>query len=135
MNGLSAISLSNQVNDEVELETLCQEIRERALTGEFDDQAYVSLDIIEKLKKIGVYRALVPARFGGEECSPREFCELIEKLSMADGSVGWVASFGMSPAYLAGLPESTLAQIYQDSPDVVFAGGIFPPQPLSLIHI
>ncbi|EXC42369.1 acyl-CoA dehydrogenase domain protein, partial [Acinetobacter baumannii 99063] len=75
MNGLSAISLSNQVNDEVELETLCQEIRERALTGEFDDQAYVSLDIIEKLKKIGVYRALVPARFGGEECSPREFCE------------------------------------------------------------
>lgn len=132
MNGLSAISLSNQVNDEVELETLCQEIRERALTGEFDDQAYVSLDIIDKLKKLGVYRALVPARFGGEECSPREFCELIEKLSMADGSVGWVASFGMSPAYLAGLPESTLAQIYQDSPDVVFAGGIFPPQPAEI---
>lgn len=129
MNGLSSISLTNQINDGAELEALCQEIRERALTGEFDDQAYVSLDIIDKLKKIGVYRALVPARFGGDECSPREFCELIEKLSMADGSVGWVASFGMSPAYLASLPEATLQQIYKDNADVVFAGGIFPPQP------
>ncbi|GAA5016349.1 acyl-CoA dehydrogenase family protein [Acinetobacter puyangensis] len=129
MNGLSMVSISNNLNDDVDLDTLCQEIRERAVTGEFDEQAYVSLDIIDKLKKIGVYRALVPSRFGGEECTPREFCELIEKLSMADGSVGWVASFGMSPAYLAGLPEATLAQIYQDGPDVVFAGGIFPPQP------
>lgn len=129
MNGLSSLRLSTQVNDDVELEALCHEIRARALTGEFDDQAYVSLDIIDKLKKLGVYRALVPMRFGGDECSPREFCELIEKLSSADGSVGWVASFGMSPAYLAGLPEHTLEQIYHHHPDVVFAGGIFPPQP------
>lgn len=129
MNGLSMVGVSNNITDDVDLETLCQEIRERAITGEFDEQGYISLDIIEKLKKIGVYRALVPARFGGDEVTPREFCELIEKLSMADGSVGWVASFGMSPAYLAALPEATLAEIYQYGPDVVFAGGIFPPQP------
>lgn len=129
MNGLTTISLSTQLNDGAELETLCQEIRERALTGEFDDQAYVSLDIIDKLKKIGVYRALVPSCFGGDECSPREFCELIEKISVADGSVGWVASFGMSPAYLGSLPEETLAKLYKLSPDIVFAAGIFPPQP------
>lgn len=129
MSGLSRVSISNQVNDEVNLEDLCQEIRERACTGEFDEQGYVSIDIIDKLKAVGVYRALVPMRFGGDEVTPRQFCELIERLSMADGSVGWVASFGMSPAYLAGLPEQTLYKIYADSPDVVFAGGIFPPQP------
>lgn len=129
MNGLSRLSISNQINDEINLEDLCQEIRERACTGEFDDQGYVSIDIIDKLKAVGVYRALVPMRFGGDEVTPRAFCELIERLSMADGSVGWVASFGMSPAYLAGLPEETLQKIYADSPDVVFAGGIFPPQP------
>ncbi|EOR06381.1 acyl-CoA dehydrogenase family protein [Acinetobacter sp. ANC 3926] len=115
-----------------ELQRLCQEIRERACTGEFDNQAYVSQDIIEKLKQIGVYRALVPKRFGGNEWSPKQFCELIEQLSKADGSVGWVASFGMSPAYLGSLPEATLAQLYKDSPDIVFAGGIFPPQPAEI---
>ena len=115
-----------------ELEVLCQEIRERACTGEFDHQAYVSQDIIEKLKQIGVYRALVPKRFGGNEWSPKQFCELIEQLSKADGSVGWVASFGMSPAYLGSLPETTLEQLYKDSPDIVFAGGIFPPQPAEI---
>lgn len=115
-----------------QLEALCQEIRERACSGEFDNQAYVSQDIIEKLKQIGVYRALVPKRFGGNEWSPKQFCELIEQLSKADGSVGWVASFGMSPAYLGSLPEATLAQLYKDSPDIVFAGGIFPPQPAEI---
>lgn len=120
------------MDNSLTLEHLCQEIRERACRGEFDDQAYVSQDIIAKLKQIGVYRALVPKRFGGNEISPREFCHLIERLSMADGSVGWVASFGMSPAYLGGLPEATLAQLYQKSPDIVFAGGIFPPQPADI---
>ena len=115
-----------------ELEALCQEIRERACTGEFDNQAYVSQDIIDKLKQIGVYRALVPKRFGGNEWSPQQFCKLIERLSKADGSVGWVASFGMSPAYLGSLPEATLEELYKESPDIVFAAGIFPPQPADL---
>ena len=79
-----------------------------------------------------MYRALLPKRFGGDEVSPRAFCELIEKLSMADGSVGWVASFGMSPAYLGSLPETTLNELYKNGPDIVFAAGIFPPQPAEI---
>ncbi|ENX42884.1 acyl-CoA dehydrogenase family protein [Acinetobacter sp. NIPH 2100] len=131
MNNLSMQEFVADTNA-TELAALCQEIRERACTGEFDDQAYVSQDIIDKLKKIGVYRALVPKRFGGNEWSPKQFCELIEQLSKADGSVGWVASFGMSPAYLGSLPEDTLKTLYKDSPDIVFAGGIFPPQPAEI---
>ena len=131
MNEISAKDfIMNNITED--LVDLCQEIRERACTGEFDNQAYISQDIIEKLKKIGVYRAFVPKRFGGSEISPHEFCELIEKLSMADGSVGWVASFGMSPAYLGSLPEDTLKELYKNSPDIVFAAGIFPPQPAKI---
>lgn len=132
MNNLSMHSIPQDGESTVDFDALCQEIRQRACTGEFDDQAFVSQDIIEKLKKIGVYRALVPKRFGGKEWSPQQFCQLIEKISMADGSVGWVASFGMSPAYLGSLPEDTLKILYQDSPDIVFAGGIFPPQPAEI---
>lgn len=128
MTDLSTKYLESTV-DVAELERLCQEVRERACTGEFDDQAFVSKDIIERLKKLGVYRAFVPKCFGGNEWSPRQFCELIERLSQADGSVGWVASFGMNPAYLGCLPQQSLEQLYQNGPDIIFAGGIFPPQP------
>lgn len=130
---MNDLSTKEFVKEHIDLDELCDEIRERACSGEFDQQAYVSQDIIQKLKQLGVYRAFVPKRFGGDEISPRQFCELIERLSMADGSVGWVASFGMSPAYLGSLPEATLKELYKDSPDIVFAGGIFPPQSAELI--
>jgi alkylation response protein AidB-like acyl-CoA dehydrogenase len=108
---------------------LLEDIRRRARNGEFDAQRHISADVIDAFKVHGIYRALVPKRFGGDERSPAEFCRLIERISQADGSAGWVASFGMSPVYLAALPLETLAKVYANGPDVVFAGGIFPPQP------
>jgi len=101
----------------------------RARRHEFGQQKFISPDIIERFKAHGVYRALVPRSLGGDERSPRAFCELVERISEADGSAGWVASFGMGITYLASLPPATLAEIYADSPDVVFCGGVFPPQP------
>ncbi|KFC98743.1 acyl-CoA dehydrogenase family protein [Leclercia adecarboxylata] len=99
-----------------------------ARSADFEQQRHISDDIIARFKQIGVYRALVPKAYGGEECSPAQFCELIEQIATADGSAGWVASFGMSPFYLGALPPDTLKALYRDGPDVVFAGGIFPPQ-------
>ncbi|MGK8705867.1 acyl-CoA dehydrogenase family protein [Metapseudomonas otitidis] len=114
-------------------QTLLADIRERARREEFDRQKYISHDVIARFKELGVYRALVPTRFGGEQRSPMEFCEMVEDVSAADGSAGWVASFGMNPVYLAALPLETLKKIYANGPDVVFAGGIFPPQPAAFV--
>jgi indole-3-acetate monooxygenase len=108
------------------LDSLLNDIRHRRM--EFEQQRFISPDIIQGFKDIGVYRALVPADLGGEQRSAREFCELIEVISQADGSAGWVASFGMGVTYLAALPPATLAEIYARGPDIIFAGGIFPPQ-------
>jgi alkylation response protein AidB-like acyl-CoA dehydrogenase len=113
---------------------LLVEIRERARTEEFDQQKCISQDVIERFRALGVYRALVPRRFGGDERSPAEFCQMVEEISHADGSAGWVASFGMSPVYLSALPLETIKKIYAGSPDVVFAGGIFPPQPAAYVE-
>jgi len=99
-----------------------------ARSADFEQQRHISDDIIARFKQIGVYRALVPKAYGGEECSPAQFCELTEQTATAHGSAGWVASFGMSPFYLGALPPDTLKALYRDGPDVVFAGGIFPPQ-------
>ncbi|HHW63221.1 MAG TPA: flavin-dependent monooxygenase [Rhodocyclaceae bacterium] len=116
----------------IEMDQLLRDIRSRR--KEFEAQRFISQDIIDRFKKIGVYRALVSKRFGGDERSPAEFCRLIETIATADGSAGWVASFGIGGVYLAALPLTTLEKLYANGPDVVFAGGIFPPQPAELVE-
>ena len=101
----------------------------RARRREFERNRRISADIVERFKEIGVYRALVPKEFGGDQKSPMEFLMMVEAIAAADGSAGWVASFGMNPAYLAALPPETVEKVWANGPDVVFAGGIFPPQP------
>lgn len=101
----------------------------RARRDEFNKLGHVPRDFIARLKKYGVYRASTPACFGGDALPPADFLKLIEKIGEADGSVGWVASFGCSGVYLAALPKATQAKLYAESPDLVFAGGLFPIQP------
>jgi alkylation response protein AidB-like acyl-CoA dehydrogenase len=100
----------------------------------FSRQCRLSAKMVNLLKEAGIYRALVARRFGGDECSPTEFFRRIEQISSVDGSTGWVASFGHSALYLAALPITTLEQLYANGPDVVFAGGIYPPQPAPSVN-
>ncbi|WP_425640726.1 acyl-CoA dehydrogenase family protein [Marinomonas gallaica] len=115
-----------------EFKKVMDDIRTRARDHEFDEQQFISQDVIEQFRRLGIYRALVSKKFGGDEITPAQFCEVVEEISKADGSAGWVASFGIGAIYLSGLPVATLEKIYSESPDVVFAGGIFPPQPAEL---
>ncbi|MFI0448841.1 acyl-CoA dehydrogenase family protein [Actinomadura sp. 6N118] len=96
---------------------------------EFHAQGYVPRDFIDKLKPLGVYRAAAPEMFGGEPLPPAEFIEIVERVAKVDGSTGWVVAFASALTYLGALPVETQAQIYQDGPDVVYAGGLFPLQP------
>ncbi|MFD5824188.1 flavin-dependent monooxygenase [Lentzea sp. NPDC060358] len=97
--------------------------------SEFGEQRFVPKDFIARLKQVGIYRAATPAKFGGEPLPPAEFLDRIERISAVDGSTGWVASFGSALVYLAALPVETQAELYQDGPDVAFAGALFPVQP------
>ena len=76
-----------------------------------------------------MFRMLVSRRFGGDEATPSDFFRLVERIASADGSSGWVASFGHAAIYLSALPVATLEEIYAHGPDIIFAGGIFPPKP------
>lgn len=96
---------------------------------EFHELRHIPNDIIRQFQKIGLYRAFVPERLGGAGLSPVAFLTAIEAIARADGSAGWVASFGFAAKYLSSLPSETLEEIYRDGPDVVFAGAVFPPQP------
>lgn len=103
----------------------------RSRSQEFAEQHYVSKDVVEAFKKIGIYRAFVPKSYGGDEKSPLDFLLAIEALSEADGSAGWVASFGCTHSYLGGLPLNVLEDIWQ-KPDDIFAGAMFPLHPAKI---
>ncbi|MDO4234196.1 acyl-CoA dehydrogenase family protein, partial [Pseudomonas sp.] len=74
-----AVDTVNSLASGPAFEALLVDVRERARAGEFDRQRHISQDVIEAFKQHGVYRALVPKRFGGLECSPAEFCQVIER--------------------------------------------------------
>ncbi|ULT58016.1 acyl-CoA dehydrogenase family protein [Neobacillus drentensis] len=114
------------------LNQVLTEIRTRR--DEFEAKRHVPRDMVEQLKQLGVYRAHSPRCFGGDALSPSEFLKLIESISEADGSAGWVASFGSASLYLAALPKDTLARLYANGPDVAFAGGLFPVQPAEKVE-
>lgn len=100
----------------------------RARRDELHALGHIPQDLVEQFQSLGLYRAFVPEKLGGAGTSPVEFLRMVEEISAADGSAGWVASFGFASKYLSSLPASTLAEIYGESPDVVFAGAVFPPQ-------
>ncbi|MEV1169030.1 acyl-CoA dehydrogenase family protein [Nonomuraea sp. NPDC049784] len=102
--------------------------------AEFDQKRHVPRDMIAEFKRAGIYRASAPRRFGGDALPPAEFLSRIERISMIDGSAGWVASFGSSLIYLAALPLETQAELYADGPDVAFAGGLYPVQPAQIVE-
>ncbi|MCG7334920.1 acyl-CoA dehydrogenase family protein [Sporosarcina sp. ACRSM] len=116
-----------QIQNQNLLNQVLTEIRARR--DEFEKRRHMPKDMIAQLKEVGVYRAHAPQCFGGDARTPMEFLKLIETISEADGSAGWVASFGSAAVYLAALPRETLAKLYADGPDVAFAGGLFPVQP------
>ena len=62
-------------DSEVSFEELLLEIRARRT--EFSAQRQFSEDIVRKLKAVGIYRALVARRFGGDEVCPADFLRMI----------------------------------------------------------
>jgi alkylation response protein AidB-like acyl-CoA dehydrogenase len=117
----------DSASDEVTFVDVLAELAVRR--EEFSEQRYVPRDFVARLKQVGLYRAATPAKFGGQPLPPAEFLDRIERISVVDGSTGWVASFGSALVYLAALPLETQAELYAEGPDVAFAGGLFPVQP------
>src|SRR5262249_47210456 len=55
-------------------------------------------------------------------------------IAEVDGSASWVAAFGSANTYYAALPIETQKTIYAESPDQVFAGGLYPPAPAKRVR-
>lgn len=104
-------------------------VEARARSPEIEQLGSIPSDLLRKLKATGLYRAVVPKRFGGDERPLVDVLRAVETIAAADGSLGWVASFAPQGAnYLGGLPAHRLQEVYSQGPDVAGAGGLFPLQ-------
>jgi alkylation response protein AidB-like acyl-CoA dehydrogenase len=108
------------------LDDLLKEIRSRR--DNFQVATKIDDHVVKMMREVGVYRAMVPKRFGGDQWEITRFFRMIEEIARADGSAGWVASFGIAGVYLTLLPLATLEELYANGPDIAFAGGNFPAQ-------
>ena len=51
-------------------------------------------DLVDKLKRAGLFRMSLPKALGGLELDPISTFEIVELLAAADGSAGWTVMIG-----------------------------------------
>src|SRR5262249_40039765 len=84
-------------------------------------------DITDTLRKLGLFRTLVPRSHGGLELSVPEVVPLIETLAAADGSVGWIGMVGLVTQLICSpLPRASYDQVYAGASDALVVGGGVP---------
>ncbi|KUN90544.1 hypothetical protein AQJ84_39515 [Streptomyces resistomycificus] len=83
-------------------------------------------DLVEALRQCGVFRATMPAEWGGPQLTSMEQIALIEEVSAADAAVGWCVMIGMDSGIYAGhLTPQAAAELYPRL-DLVTAGWVAP---------
>ena len=79
-------------------------------------------DLVDGLKKTGVFRLTVRRAVGGDEASPLDVLRAIESVSSADGSAGWTVMIGTGCNVVSGyLEEDGAREVFAD-PSAPMAG-------------
>lgn len=87
----------------------------RSSSEEIEKTGRLTDEIVHALKDADVFGMAVPESMGGPEADPMTQLEVVEALSVADGSVGWVAMIGSDGGYYAAhLDRETADSIYAD---------------------
>src|SRR5690606_31310562 len=80
-------------------------------------------DLAARMAQAGLFRMLVPGRYGGGEVHPQVAFDTIETVARMDGAVGWCLMIGATTGLLAAsLPEAAARHIYGERPDCISAG-------------
>ncbi|NKY51322.1 3-hydroxy-9,10-secoandrosta-1,3,5(10)-triene-9,17-dione monooxygenase oxygenase subunit [Nocardia vermiculata] len=115
--------MTNEILDKVR--PLLPSIIERAKAT--DTEGAIPPETIAELTMAGVFRMLQPRRFGGLECDPVQFYEVVRAISGACGSTGWVASIlGVHPWQLGLFDERAQAEVWGEDPDTLVSSAYAP---------
>jgi alkylation response protein AidB-like acyl-CoA dehydrogenase len=106
------------------IRALLPTIAARAAEGEA--RRTMPTDLVDALRRAGVFRVAVPRALGGLELGPTEVVEVVEQISNADGSAGWTALIGNSAAFFAWLEPEAVEAIFGGPLDVISTGTFAP---------
>jgi indole-3-acetate monooxygenase len=107
------------------VEALSARLAEAAPQSE--QQRRVPLELVEELRRIGVFRMFAPSAVGGLDLPIAATMQVMEALAAADGSVGWISMIGChGPLFFGQLGPAALAKIYAAGPDVIGGGSVRP---------
>ena len=101
-------------------QALLDEISARADEGE--RAGNLPLDLVEAMRDAGIFRMMQPTALGGFEIHPAELISIVERLSHADGSTGWIGSIGAGgPAFTAWLDPAVARDMLGPNADLSIA--------------
>ena len=100
-------------------------LRERA--GAAERQRRLSQQTIDELVAAGLYRAYLPARFGGPELFMAEVLPLITQIARACPATAWVLAIMQMHTWLTGLyPQQAQDEVFEDDSDTLVCGVLQP---------
>ena len=95
------------------IQELLPSIRKRR--DEIEKSRRMPRDIVDQLRKTGVFALAAPRDVGGGEASPHEIMRAIESVATADGSAGWCTMIGASGNLAGGyMPASGAKEVFTD---------------------
>lgn len=87
----------------------------------------MSAAVVDKLRDAGIFRMMVPKRYGGDDLSPEQVCAVIEELATADGAAAWTAMVGVGfNVMLARCPRELADEVYGKDPNTQLRGAFAP---------
>ena len=94
------------------IQELLPAIRKRR--DEIEKSRRMPRDIVDQLRKTGVFALAAPRDVGGGEASPHEIMRAIESVATADGSAGWCTMIGSSGNLVGGyMPAGREGSVYR----------------------
>ncbi len=100
--------------------------RIRALSAEFERQRRLPLELVQEMAGAGLFRMPVPRALGGLEAEPSLIMRVVEEVSRADGSAGWVLMIGNASVFSAYLSKQGGQEIFGTDPTVILGGSLNP---------
>lgn len=76
----------------------------------FEEQRRLPAEVVNKLKKIGVFRMNFPMEWGGLELTSPQQTQIIEQLAVGDAAVAWCAMIGSDSGIYSGFIEESVAR-------------------------
>ena len=96
--------------------------RIQALAPQGEAERTTPPELVDEIRRAGLYRMAVPDAIGGLELDPLTTIRIVERLSWADGSTGWTTLIGNSTAFFAWLDPSAMAGLVGPTTDIISTG-------------